>query len=1450
MKFQSFTMKNKSILLLLILFTPFLLRAEWISLNKNKATQTPPNVTLISDDNNSTVIKINISGFELKDLFTEGKTYQSADLLSESFTTKSGFPEVPYISKILAIPDQVNVSYEIIEIGELQTYENIFLPPARESWIEGHPESSYTENLKAYNSMEAYPNELVNLESPSVFRDFRIVRLSVFPLRYIPAKKQLQAISSITVRINYENGKTTNPKISTKKKIVPSFGKLYRSFIFNYQSVLDNLYEGREDGHELMLCIMPDDFVESFQDYASWKRQSGIDIHITKFSDIGANSSDPGIIKDHIADAYYNWDIPPSYVLLVGDAGIIPVYGNYVDENYYVEIEGSDYFPEMLIGRFTNQSDYGMQVMINKFLIYEKTPYTATTDWFKKGICCSNNAYASQVETKRFAADKMMDYGFTSVDTMMNSSPCNYDIDDVINAVNEGRSYLNYRGEGWSSGWWASCTPFNQSHVGNLSNGQKFTFVTSIGCGVAMFDNGGGTCFGEEWIETGSISNPKGGIAFIGPTGNTHTTYNNKIDKGIYTGMFLEGMDTPGQALVRGKLYMYNVFGDTPNVAYHYRIFCILGDPSIHIWKEVPRDINVDYVESIPIGNSLLGFTVTHTSSGQPVSNAVVSVTDDTFFATGYTNEMGIAHVNVFADQPKIFNVTVRGGTAIPFQGELIAIQPSGAYIIEDSYEINDATGGNNNGLLDYGESNMLSLTIKNVGMVQAENVGVTLSTNSPYITLTDSTASYGNIAPGGTVVVPDGFTYSVSNTIPDMEEVSFVVTASTDLDSWISNFSVDAHAPILEYLDYIISDPSGNNNGKLDPGETVNIIIDIENSGSSEAMNILGELTIFDQFVTVNSAQMSFGNIAGGAQANAIFSISADINTPAGYFALLNLSLEADLGISGANELHVIIGQVPVLILNLDENGNSAPEMEAALNNMDITCELMSEFPPDLNLYATIFVCLGIYPENHALSDTEGQTLADYLNNGGSLYMEGGDTWYFDQNTAVHEMFNIYASADGAGDMGTVVGNPGAFTEGMSFSYNGENGWMDHIEAIAPAVKIFDNQSPLYGTGVAYDDGDYKTIGASHEFGGLLDASSPSTKEELMVAYLTFLGVSQTLQAYFSSNITTPCTGDTIEFYDMSVGNVTSWEWNFEGGSPATSSDQNPMVTYFTPGIFDVSLTVYHGITSNTFAIENYITVNATPEAPSAPTGPGSVCADEENTTYTTNGITGITEYKWTLEPSEAGSVSGTGLESTVLWETEFMGDASLTVAAVNECGTGDFSNPINISRYLPEVSLEPFEWVCLNSTPFELSGGLPEGGEYSGSGVENGWFDPAIAGLGTHTITYVYTDFNNCGNFAEETMVVDPCTGINENTRNNEMVIFPNPGKGDFTLRVYKNVEIFKLELFNTLNESVYATDKMLLSKNAVYHLDFNHLPQGIYYLHVFGKGMDQYVKIIIQE
>ncbi|MBN3035820.1 MAG: T9SS type A sorting domain-containing protein, partial [Bacteroidales bacterium] len=476
----------------------------------------------------------------------------------------------------------------------------------------------------------------------------------------------------------------------------------------------------------------------------------------------------------------------------------------------------------------------------------------------------------------------------------------------------------------------------------------------------------------------------------------------------------------------------------------------------------------------------------------------------------------------------------------------------------------------------------------------------------------------------------------------------------------------------------------------------------------------------------------------------------------------------------------------------------------------------------------------------------------AAYLNQGGSLYMEGGDTWYYDDQTAVHAMFNINATSDGSSDMSTVLGQAGTFTEGMSFPYNGENNWMDHIEPVSPAFKILQNQSPSYGTGVAYDAGTYKTIGTSHEFGGLQDGASPSTKEELMREYLIFLGViPEGVTAGFTSNATQICTGDNVEFYDGSYGNIISWNWTFEGGTPGTSTQQNPVVTYNTTGSFDVTLIVSDGLQSDTLSMTDYIGVSAVPGVPGTPTGPTSLCLDPLNTTYNTSGATNATTYVWEITPANAGTITGTGTNATVNWDDAFTGAATIKVCGVNYCGNGLYSNALTVTVHpLPTVTLDPFPMVCVWEPPFMLTGGLPEGGEYSGTGVSNGWFDPAAAGVGTHTITYSYTDPNGCSNQAEQTIVVDPCTGILEYETDGLVHVYPNPNEGSFTVKMnLETQETLTIRLLNAMSEVVFEERHISVTASMNYELNLPGLNAGVYYLHVVGDKTLVTRKIIIR-
>ncbi|MEI6851443.1 MAG: C25 family cysteine peptidase [Bacteroidota bacterium] len=861
-------MKKLFTLLLLLGLTPISMMAQWHPLNSGKTNKIAPVVKIISDDVNSTVIKIDISGFDVSEFYSGNKLYQSINLLSDASSSLVGAPDLPYVSSVLAIPDKAGVSVEVIETGSLQTFENINLPPCRASWFEGKPETPYVENESIYSSSDVFPNSMASVGTPAIFRDFRIVRLSVYPIRYVPSKKELQVTSSITVRIRYNTEKSVNLKTKQTKSIAPSFAKIYESFILNYKSALSNLYYGDENGRDVLLAIMPDSYVSTFQPYADWKRQSGIDVHITKFSDIGANASDATIIKNHITDAYHNWEFPPTYVLLIGDDGICPKKTvsydySFASEDYFVEIDGNDYFPEMMIGRLPVQSTNTLNVCTTKAMNYEKTPYTANTAWFKKGVCCSNNEYLSQIETKRFAANVMInDGGFTSVDTLMSNQPCTMSVSDVIQVINDGRSFLNYRGEGWNTGWWATCTPMTVSDLSNLNNGTKLTFVTSIGCGVAMFDASGGNCFGEEWIKLGTATSPRGAVAFVGPTSNTHTQYNNKIDKGIYVGMFREGLETPGQALLRGKLYMYNCYGNDTWMEYQYRIFTVLGDPSVHIWKEVPLAVHVNHPVSVPMGYSQPQISVTYNGTGLPVNHAHVTITGTNVFASGFTDSTGNVIIGITPVTLDSLTVTVCGGDVIPYQGKM-AVTQSAIHVGPLGLPHIVGSGGSLDSIMNPNENLTIAFTLKNWGLQTANNTTATItSLNSNMQVITTTAISYGNIASGNSVV---GSPYQIhinqNSEIGSLVKIKLHVTSGTN--SWDYLYYQEVKGCELEYISTTVDDAASiYPNTSLDPGETSKLYISIKNTGVDNAPNVQGILKSSDPYITIIDSVGTYGLI------------------------------------------------------------------------------------------------------------------------------------------------------------------------------------------------------------------------------------------------------------------------------------------------------------------------------------------------------------------------------------------------------------------------------------------------------------------------------------------------------------------------------------------------------------------------------------------------------------
>lgn len=97
--------------------------------------------------------------------------------------------------------------------------------------------------------------------------------------------------------------------------------------------------------------------------------------------------------------------------------------------------------------------------------------------------------------------------------------------------------------------------------------------------------------------------------------------------------------------------------------------------------------------------------------------------------------------------------------------------------------------------------------------------------------------------------------------------------------------------------------------------------------------------------------------------------------------------------------------------------------------------------------------------------------------------------------------------------------------------------------------------------------------------------------------------------------------------------------------------------------------------------------------------------------------------------------------------------GDHMLVVRDVNGCSmTRNFTMP----EAVPAVSQEPLPDLCADDLPLSLEGGAPVGGTYRGPGVSGGRFDPALAGTGTHPLTYSYTAPNGCSDSVTTSITV----------------------------------------------------------------------------------------------
>lgn len=209
----------------------------------------------------------------------------------------------------------------------------------------------------------------------------------------------------------------------------------------------------------------------------------------------------------------------------------------------------------------------------------------------------------------------------------------------------------------------------------------------------------------------------------------------------------------------------------------------------------------------------------------------------------------------------------------------------------------------------------------------------------------------------------------------------------------------------------------------------------------------------------------------------------------------------------------------------------------------------------------------------------------------------------------------------------------------------------------------------------------------------------------------------------------------------------------------------------------------------------------------------------------------------------------AGPHANSTYLWSnngtqqttTVFIsGTYSVVVTDANGCTATDAMtvtfNQIPVVNFTAAMPV-----VCLSDQQFALTTGSPSGGTYTGTGVSAGNFDPQAAGIGSHLITYTYTDSAGCTSSASDSVMVDACLSTGGVSAFGAE-LFPNPSEGTFRLYVAQSCTAV---LVNSLGQTV-ETKTLTPGSNV---MGSAQLAEGMYTLQLTSGTQLQVMRVLIQ-
>ncbi len=190
---------------------------------------------VVTDTATETVLTFSMDGFVREKETEGGVTYDRVILRERGTTENIGLPELPALNETVMIPGDRKVSVDIVKWDEV-TLSGYNVWPFQTPATDFDFELPFVRDNKYYAAGSTYPTAKVELGTPAIFRDIRVIPLRVYPFRWNPATGELRVARKITVKLKYYGQDTVNTLRVTGYRD-PDFEPLYENTVVNYKEI-------------------------------------------------------------------------------------------------------------------------------------------------------------------------------------------------------------------------------------------------------------------------------------------------------------------------------------------------------------------------------------------------------------------------------------------------------------------------------------------------------------------------------------------------------------------------------------------------------------------------------------------------------------------------------------------------------------------------------------------------------------------------------------------------------------------------------------------------------------------------------------------------------------------------------------------------------------------------------------------------------------------------------------------------------------------------------------------------------------------------------------------------------------------------------------------------------------------------------------------------------------